>query len=73
VARGRTLIVADPFFVDDGNISAARELPEKAEEAVLFLYPGNQHIFADNSLPAYDAGAAALLLQRMSEFLAKLK
>nr|WP_309696446.1 dienelactone hydrolase family protein [Armatimonas sp.] len=64
---------ADSFFVDDGDINAARELVEKAEEAELFLYPGNQHIFADNSLPSYDAEASALLLKRVLEFLAKLK
>jgi dienelactone hydrolase len=64
---------ADSFFVDDGDINAARELVEKAEEAELLLYPGNQHIFADNSLPSYDAEASALLLQRVLEFLAKLK
>lgn len=64
---------ADSFFIDDGDINAARELVEKAEEAELFLYPGNQHIFADNSLPSYDAEASALLLQRVLEFLAKIK
>ena len=30
-------------------------------EAELFLYPGDQHLFADASLPSYDADAAALL------------
>ena len=63
---------ADSFFVDDGDIDAAHELVEKAEEAKLFLYPGNQHIFADSSLPSYDQDASALLLERVLEFLAAL-
>jgi len=37
----------------------------------LFLYPGDQHYFADSSLPSYDAAASALLLQRVLRFLAK--
>ena len=49
---------ADPIFVDEGDIDAARELVESAEDAELFLYPGDQHYFADSSLPSYDAGAA---------------
>ena len=60
---------ADSFFVDDGDIDAARELIEEAEEAELFLYPGDQHIFADNSLPSYDAEASALLMERVLDFL----
>jgi len=36
----------------------------------MFLYPGDQHYFADSSLPSYDAEASALLIQRVLEFLA---
>lgn len=60
---------ADSFFVDDGDIDAARELVEEAEDAELFLYPGDQHIFADNSLASYDAEATALLMERVLHFL----
>lgn len=60
---------ADPFFVDEGDIDAARELVASAEDAELFLYPGDQHYFADSSLPSYDADAAALLTRRVLEFL----
>jgi dienelactone hydrolase len=63
---------ADSFFVDDGDIDAARELVEKAKEAELFLYPGDQHLFADNSLPSYDPDASVLLMKRVLDFLAKL-
>lgn len=63
---------ADPFFVGEGDIDAARALVEDAEEAALFLYPGDQHYFADSSLPSYDAAATALLLQRVLAFLAAL-
>ena len=61
---------ADPIFVDEGDIDAARELVAAAADAELFLYPGDQHYFADSSLPSYRADAAALLQERVLEFLA---
>ena len=60
---------ADPIFVGEGDIDAARELVDQAQDADLFLYPGDQHYFADSSLPSYDADATALLLQRVLGFL----
>jgi dienelactone hydrolase len=60
---------ADPFFVDEGDLDAAREVVELAEDGELFLYPGDQHYFADSSLPSYDADATALLTQRVLAFL----
>jgi dienelactone hydrolase len=62
---------ADPFFVDEGDIDAARAIVESAPDAELFLYPGNQHYFADSSLPSYDADAAELLTRRVLDFLSK--
>jgi dienelactone hydrolase len=59
----------DPIFVGEGDIDAAREIVEKVADAELFLYPGDQHYFADSSLPSYDAEAAALLTRRVIEFL----
>ncbi|WP_018236281.1 dienelactone hydrolase family protein [Ensifer sp. BR816] len=59
----------DPVFVGEGDIDAAREIVEKVEDAALFLYPGDQHYFADSSLPSFDADAAALLTRRVLEFL----
>jgi dienelactone hydrolase len=64
---------ADPYFIGDGDIDAARELVASAEQAQLFLYPGDQHYFADSTLPSYDAEAAALLLQRTLTFLHALE
>jgi len=63
---------ADEFFVDEGDLDAARNLVETVENAELFLYPGDRHLFADSSLPVYDAAAATLLLQRTLAFLAGL-
>jgi dienelactone hydrolase len=60
---------ADPFFVDEGDIDAARAIVASSPHAELFLYSGDQHLFADNSLPSYDAAATAVLLQRVIEFL----
>jgi dienelactone hydrolase len=63
----------DPFFVDEGDIDAARALVEEAADGELFLYPGDQHYFADSSLPSYDAEATALLTQRVLSFLAAIR
>lgn len=61
---------ADPIFVGEGDIDAARALIAEAQEGELFLYPGDQHYFADSSLPSYDAEASELLIQRVLDFLA---
>ncbi|QQE77863.1 dienelactone hydrolase family protein [Alicyclobacillus sp. SO9] len=63
---------ADPYFVGEGDVEAARDIVAASDTAELFLYPGDQHYFADISLPSYDADATALLLQRVLEFLRKL-
>jgi len=60
---------ADPIFAGEGDIDAARELVDQAEGAELFLYPGDQHYFADSSLPSYDPDATALLTRRVLDFL----
>jgi dienelactone hydrolase len=59
----------DPIFVGEGDIEAAREIVEAAEDGELFLYPGDQHYFADSSLPSYDEGATKLATQRVLDFL----
>lgn len=64
---------ADPYFVGEGDLDAARAIVDSANLAELFLYPGAQHYFADNSLPSYDAAATELLLQRVSDFLARVR
>ncbi|ANH37675.1 Dienelactone hydrolase family protein [Nocardioides dokdonensis FR1436] len=56
---------ADPFFAEEGgDIDAARELVASTEAAELFLYPGEEHLFTDSSLPAFDPAATALVLER---------
>jgi dienelactone hydrolase len=60
---------ADPIFAGEGDIDAARELVDQAEDAQLFLYPGDQHYFADSTLPSYDQQAAKLLTERVLSFL----
>jgi dienelactone hydrolase len=60
---------ADPFFVGEGDIEAARAIVEAADDGELFLYRGDQHYFADASLPSYDAEATDLLTERVLAFL----
>ena len=61
------MMEADEWALED--LPAARKLVETTEGAELFLYPGDRHLFADNSLPDYDEGAAQLLKQRVLGFL----
>jgi dienelactone hydrolase len=63
---------ADPIFAEEGDLDAARVLVDSTEQAELFLYPGNVHLFADSSLPSYDRAAAELMTSRVLEFLSKL-
>jgi dienelactone hydrolase len=62
------LMEADEFALE-GDLDAARELDETVESAELFLYPGDRHLFSDESLADYDEGAATLLKQRAISFL----
>ena len=61
---------ADPFFVGEGDIEYARAIVASAEDGELFLYPGDQHLFADSSLSSYDPDATTQLTRRVLEFLA---
>jgi dienelactone hydrolase len=63
---------ADGFFAGDGDVDAAREIVERVDDAELFLYPGDRHLFADSSLASYDAEAAALLTERVLAFLGRI-
>lgn len=63
---------ADPSFVGEGDIDAARDLVSSADDAELFLYPGDGHLFTDSSLDGYDADATALLTERVLAFLARV-
>lgn len=60
----------DEFF--DEDLPAARALANSTAAAELFVYSGDEHLFADSSLDAYDPKASALLLERVRAFLASL-
>jgi len=62
-------MAADPFFAGEGDLDAARALVAETPDAELFVYPGDQHLFADSSAASYDAPAAALLTERTLDFL----
>ncbi|MDQ0563105.1 dienelactone hydrolase [Rhizobium mesoamericanum] len=61
---------ADPYFVGDGDIEAAKALVAESADVRLFLYPGDAHLFSDRSLAAFDPAAAAVLERRLLDFLA---
>ncbi|MGA8257640.1 MAG: dienelactone hydrolase family protein [Nocardioides sp.] len=64
----------DEFFGLEGDLDAARELVSTigSDLGEVFVYPGDQHLFIDSSLPSYDAEASALALERSLAFLDRL-
>ncbi|WP_329275176.1 dienelactone hydrolase family protein [Streptomyces sp. NBC_00691] len=60
---------ADPFFVDEGDLAAARALVADAADRRLFLYPGTAHLFAERGAPSFVPEAAALCVERTLCFL----
>jgi dienelactone hydrolase len=65
-------LMEEDAFALEGDLDAARELADATQEAELFLYPGDRHLFADLSLADYDRGAATLLLERVLDFLERV-
>ena len=63
---------ADPEFAGGGDLDAAQALVDSTDQAELFLYPGDVHLFADSSLPTYDRTATMLLSDRVFVFLSAL-
>lgn len=59
----------DPYFAGEGDLDAARALVEGRAQAELFVYPGDQHLFFDPSLPGHDSSAHAQLVERVLGFL----
>ncbi|WJY28298.1 dienelactone hydrolase family protein [Sporosarcina trichiuri] len=62
----------DHFFADEEDLEAAQKITEASDSGELFLYPGDQHFFADNSQPGYDADATAQMVERMLSFLKRI-
>ena len=66
-------IMEEDEWALEGDLDAARELDKTVESAELFVYPGDRHLFTDESLPDYDEGATRLLKQRVLGFLGDLR
>jgi dienelactone hydrolase len=58
---------------DYGDADVARDLDEAIDSAEVFIYPGDTHLFTDNSLSDYDEAAATLVNQRVLAFLDELE
>jgi dienelactone hydrolase len=65
-------LMEEDEFALEGDLDAARALSEAVASVELFLYPGDKHLFADQSLADFDEKAATLLRERVLEFLAKI-
>ncbi|MEU5220471.1 dienelactone hydrolase family protein [Streptomyces sp. NPDC020807] len=63
---------ADPFFVDDGDLDAARALVAGAEDRALFLYPGAEHLFVERGSASFVPDASEASFARIRDFLGGL-
>lgn len=54
------------------DLDTARAVTSSIGDGELFVYPGDGHLFADEGSPDYDAGAAALLRERVLAFLGRV-
>ena len=57
---------------DWGDVDVAREIAAAVPSAELFVYPGDQHLVTDRSLPVYDEAIATQVMQRVLAFLDQL-
>ena len=58
---------SDPWV----DLGIARELVAGVQGAELFTYPGDRHLFADETLPDYDPHSAQLLTERALAFVSR--
>ncbi|MGI3784577.1 MAG: dienelactone hydrolase family protein [Janthinobacterium lividum] len=65
------LVEGDPLL-EAGDLDAARSIVDAVPEALLFLYPGSTHLFTESTSDDHDAAATNLLLERVTELLARL-
>lgn len=56
-----------------GDLDVCRALTEQIDTAELHLYPGTGHLFADPGSPDHDPEAARLMLDRVLEFVGRLR
>lgn len=65
----------DEFFAHEGDLDAARELVDTigSNLGAVYTYPGNAHLFLDESLPSYDAAATGLVVERSLDFLERVE
>lgn len=61
----------DEFFGLE-DLEPARDFAATRDDVEVFTYPGDQHLFVDSSLAAWDAAAAAQVDERVLAFLAGL-
>jgi dienelactone hydrolase len=57
---------------DWGDVDVARQIAATVDEAELFTYPGNRHLFTDDSIDEFDPQTAALVFERSLDFLARI-
>jgi len=58
---------------DWGDVDVARELAVAVDGSELFVYPGDAHLFTDDSLAAFDPDAAELVRCRVLAFLERVR
>jgi dienelactone hydrolase len=57
---------------DWGDVDVARDLAQQVDGAEVFVYPGDRHLFTDDSIEEFDPETAALVVERSLDFLARI-
>ncbi len=60
---------SDRLVTEEGDLDVARELAQTITGAQLHLYPGDRHLFVDDSLPDYDEPTTTLVTERILSLL----
>lgn len=59
----------DAQFKGEGDYKAASQLVDTTDFAELYLYPGRDHLFADDSLDTFDENITTIMSAKCLEFL----
>ncbi len=57
---------------DWGDVDVARQIAATVDGAELFTYPGDRHLFTDDSIEDFDPQSADLVFERSLDFLARI-
>jgi len=65
-------MAGDPWVTDEEVAALAADVRRAGADLENHVYPGDAHLFTDPDDPGHDPGAAALVWDRVTTFLARV-